>query len=466
MIIGLMWMGCAVAIIELALIPTPSFLYDLQAFSHEGMALMTWCGIFAVFGFLASICIDAFGHKRIYAYGLIVALFGAGGMVLAVGLHPHPTGSVFFWVATCVTSLASTTVVVSSYATASAFAGEGMSRKFALGISVSIYSLGVAMGGALSLPVIKEALALILASSVPRLEHARTSAALVLAMAGIILALLTIPLVRKHRKLSKARGGFIKACKPLLQGRFWRLIAFALSWLGAKIPLAYTFYVLPIYLERSGILPSGSAYGGAIVAAVYGTIAVFATPLQILMTTSHPLLAIALGAACSSLSLWWLMWQGGTIWAVVACCTMIAVGEAMWWPRFLGYSSDVTADQVHVGLHMAVAVGIEALSRGIVAVLGPILLGIYCPDAASCRSVPLWGIAAAVTCGWSLIALPLLKVTHDPYIKRAWKQEIKLTTYYDSSKQFNTDDENLPVTLEDSSQDDVASGDIEDFQAD
>lgn len=465
MTLGLFWIGCAVATVELALIPTPAFLLDLQPMRHEGMALFLWCVLFAISAFLTAIVIDGFGHKRIYAYGVIMSVFGIGLMLFAVGLHPHPTASPFFWCATALTAVVTASVVISSYAAVSALEGHGAARKAALGVAVALYSAGNALGGVLHAPMVRDAVSGTLSASVPVLEHVQTSAALTFAAFAALLALFTIPLVRKHPHLSQARSGFVGAWRPLVMRRLWRLVGFALSWLCAKASIATCFYLVPVYLERSGITPTGLDVSGLSVAIVYGTVAMLAVPMQIATTTVHPLGAIAFGAFLSAAAPWFLLWRQISYGSCAIAGSLLVLGESIWWPRFLAYSSDITPKQVHVAVHMSVVAGIEALSRGLAAVVSPLLLTRYCPSHDACQSVPLWGILAAVTTLGTIVGIGLLRFLRDKHVHRSWTNEVlldNLDVYGRSSASAFAPGNDGDVTLETSDSFELSDKDADD----
>lgn len=430
MTVGLMFIGCTVSSMELALIPTPSFLVSLAPLDHEGMALFLWCSVFFVFGLFAAFVTDAFGHKRVYAYGSIMALFACGLSILAVGLHPNPTASPFFWISTAIAALAVATVTTSSYTAVSAFSA-GSTRRFSLGLAVSAYSTGTAIGSLMHAPIIKDEIAATLTDAIPVLAHAKTAVAIGIGACAALFVLFTIPLVRKHPRLSQARAGFVNAFQPLKDLAYWRLALFCVSWLGAKMSVAYSFYVVPAYLERNAMLPTNTSLVGYTAAITYGGVAIMTPLLQIATTMINPLMAIAIGAGLSALAPWWLMWSGIGLWSLLPSGLMVVFGESILWVRLLSYAADVVSKPVNVGMYVALALGMEGLSRGLVAVIGPLVLNAFCPShgVAECQPVALWGVLAAITSGWSLLALPILKISRDPGIKDAWKNEVDFDNY-------------------------------------
>ena len=431
LLVALLFLGVAASIVDLTLSPAPAFLVAASsipmAAPGEGLALIAWSGMRALFVLIGGALVDARGYKRIFMFAIIFALFGAAGMAASVAVAPHPVATSLFWIATTIGAATQAIATVAAFSGIYAFVDSRLSGKFALALGVSAHYGGMALGGLIHAPLAWAPFVDTIAAHLLAVEHVPVVVALVVVTAAVACALLTTPFVRKQRvPVLRYEGGCRASLEPMTRRSFWKLVLASVFWIGASAVLRYTLYVAPISMTRGHIVPAFPLVtGGAVVATVYGAVALLAPPIQLLTTGVHPLWCMAAGAFLAvAAPAFMLVTDAGMLGpaAVVGAALTIVLGTALWWPRFLAYAADVARTKTHVGTFLSVALASVYLSD-VLALAGVASIANRCAGVAACSALMVWPIALALPAGFVLVALVLLCVTADTDTRARWKDD-------------------------------------------
>jgi len=451
----LFFASVAIGAIVLALLPTPPFLIDLQPSTNKGLTLAAWALMSMLFGVLAGIGVDSIGYKRILAFGVIAALFGVGLQASAVALHPNPATSPLFWISSVLDSAFLAAVTVSAYSAVASFAGQQIGRKFGLALAVMATNLGYAVAGLLHAPFVKDAIAREITTDAPVVEHVGTVVVIVSGAASLCLAIFAVPFIKKNRELAiDAQIGLISAWHPFGWLAFWRFAAFAFMLIGAKSASAYVLYLAPTYLSRV----SGVDYDAGMISAIFFAVSGLLAPLmQVAVTGANPMIIIPLGTSLASGGIFYMLLADPTIigiWGAILAGATVAVGEALWWPRFLAYASDVSRGEHHTAVFLGLAQTTQYCGLTLAAVLSDVMIETHCPSPGNDCSVLTWVIPGVVAITQTVIGIVLMRFTFSPNVRSNWRKEVRDIPTDEEVARREEELANLHVTLEDSSSSD------------